>query len=154
MTPEVDGEIFRLPIPAQRSDDRWDEIARHLTDALGVLLRARLRVDDRLVVDGVALRCATSGPAADGRDPFLSYRGIIGFESIADTPYVDAVVFPYFQGRRLTPQDQPSSFLSLTYPRPCPDARGAWQLDGWVLDDYGEYEGFAPASLPSAAADG
>jgi hypothetical protein len=153
MTPAVDDEIFRLPIPEERSDDQWEAIARHLTAELGARLGARLSVDDRLVVDGVALRCETSGPAADGRDPFLSYHGIIGFESIADAPHVDAAMFLYFQGRRLTPEDQPSSFLSLTYRRANPDARGAWRLDGWMLDDYGEFEGFAPARLPKAAAD-
>ena len=98
MTPAVDDEIFRLPIPNQRSDDQWEAIARHLTDELGAHLRARLSVDDRLVVDGVALRCETSGPAADGRDPFLSYHGIIGFENIADAPHVDAVDVPLLPG--------------------------------------------------------
>ncbi|WP_410614863.1 hypothetical protein [Amycolatopsis sp. lyj-109] len=140
-----DDLIFRTPVPARRSSEDWTAIVDRLIDTLSDALGVPLRVEDRDVIDDVALTCrvATTRPIAGPLG--IGLTATIGFEVIERRPVINAFVFLFAEETRLALRGAGESYAELVY------EPGRWRLARWVEDEYGEFTG-RPAPRRDGAA--
>ena len=130
----VDDLIFGEPVPPTRTPEDWNAIVSRLVATLAEAIELPLVVDRFNVIDGVALSChvetakSLAGPLAIG------VTATIGFELIQQRPHVNALVFLFADGKRLSLRGVEEGFAEFIY-----ESNGRWRLNGWADDEYGEF---------------
>jgi hypothetical protein len=135
----ADDLIFLEPVPAARTAEEWDAIVERLVSTLGDALDLPLVIHRRDVISGVALSCQvkTGAPVAGPLE--IGLTATIGFEVIQQRPVVNAFVFLFTGGTRLSARGVEESFAELLY-----EPGGRWRLHGWAADEYGEFSNRPP----------
>ncbi|MFF3228180.1 hypothetical protein ACFYV7_35675 [Nocardia suismassiliense] len=119
---------------------RWRSTIDGLVVGLATHLGEQVTLIDADEI-GDAFSCSIRGPEPSGPTFQVAWDGVLGMQYIDGKPDISVSLFLYSRGRRLRLDDQPGSYLEIVYEGPL-DGSGTWRDQGWLQDDFGEFEGY------------